>query len=561
MTLAAGVRFLGNMAKRHRTGEGSVLEQESPLKKQKTDSSEQEKPAEEPLQEKQTADSSDQKQQADSCDQKQPAHELLQDLGLPAKSQDLLQPLLQRWSRARLPELLGLHTALGDGPGGQMGILRERFETTLQVWGPSGTGKTKVVSNYLDVLDIPHIWIDGFCIASQAELHGRVAKLMSRLADQKATGVAQLMSRLAELHGRVAKLVSTAPDVSRRQLRSLDRFEAALQGSLDSLERSGVEKVVIVIDHIEELPRRLGQGALERLLSWPEVLCKGNLLSLLTIGRVPLQPCVGLLDSRAPPEVVFRPYSDRELEELLLRLLPATPQLAGIGRRSLEAVVYGGLLKFAVPFLGHNLDSLLSVGRDVIVAIGNKAPPSSDGLQKLVGEALKRRTGLLHVGSGLGSAEDRDARSTHAVAAVNVKSMTKAEMRLGLAVYLGSHLDKMDDRQLFLPEGERRRRRRQPVTKHRRDDGVPVHAKAPRTVPLSRLLAIYHRLARQPQVLGTNLFDTLASLRESGFVRLLGESKSCKLDREVKIACQTELPMAVAWAKELKVDLAEYLSK
>lgn len=430
--------------------------------------------------------------------------------------------------------------------------LRPRFESMLQVWGPSGTGKTKVVSNYLDALDIPHVWIDCFLISSQAELHGRFAKLISGFAEKKKATADKLPG---------TTISTAAPDVCRRQLRSLDRLQAALQGSLDSLERAGIEKVVIVFDHIEELPRRLGQGALERLMSWPEVLYKGNLLSLLTIGRVPLQPCVGLLDNRAPPEVVFRPYSDRELEELLLRLLPAKPQLAGVSRRSLEAVVYGGLLKFAVPFLGHNLDSLMSIGRDVIVAIGNGAPPSLDGLQKLVEQALKRRTGFLHVGSGLGSDVDPDVRSTHAVAAVNIKSMTKAEMRLGLAAYLGSHLDKMEDRQLFLPEGERRRRRRQTVTKQRRDDGLPVHVKAPRPVPLSRLLAIYHRIARQPQLLGANLFDTLASLRESGLVRLLGETKSCKLDREVKIACQTELPMAVAWAKELKIDLAEYLTK
>eukprot|EP00930_Biecheleria_cincta_P015813 TRINITY_DN13063_c0_g1_i1.p1 TRINITY_DN13063_c0_g1~~TRINITY_DN13063_c0_g1_i1.p1 ORF type:complete len:520 (-),score=91.78 TRINITY_DN13063_c0_g1_i1:156-1715(-) len=482
------------------------------------------------------------RQKTDATDQQQQVDDLPSDLAPPAR----LQPLLQRWGDMRLPQLLDLYAALGDGPGGQRSSsLSKRFETALQVWGPPGTGKTQVVSNYLDVLGIPHVWIDCFCISSQADLHGRVAKLMARLAEKNAVATTT---------------TTTSPNVSQRQLHSLDRFQAALRGSLDTLDRADIGKVVIVFDHIEELPRRLGQGALNVLLSWPEVLDKGNLLSLVTIGRVPMEPGLGLLDNRAPPEVVFQPYSDQELQELLLQLLPKMPQLAGVGRTSLEAVVYGGLLKFAVPFLGRNLDSLLSVGKDVLLTIGNGAPPSSSALYQLVEEASKKRTGFLHLGSGLGSSEDPDLRSAHEVAAVNVKSMTKAEMRLGLAAYLSSRLDKMDDRQLFLSEGDRRRRRRQPVTKHRRDDDIPAHAKAPRSVPLTRLLAIYHRLARQPALIGSHLFDTLASMRESGLVRLIGD-KSGKLDREPKVACRAELRMAVAWAKELKIDLAEYLSK
>jgi len=520
MTFSAGILrkiFPESSIKSDRRSEDSELEQASALKRQKTDATHQKQPADKPP----------------------------SDLVLPA-APARLQPLLQRWGQMRLPELLNLYAALGDGPGGQRSSsLRQRFETAMQVWGPAGTGKTQVVSNYLDVLGIPHVWIDCFCISSQADLHGRIAKLMAGLAEKKATAT---------------MTTTTVPNVSQRQLRSLDRFQAAIRESLDTLDRAGIEKVVVVFDNIEELPRRLGQGALEVLLSWPEVLYKGNLLSLVTVGRVPMEPGLGLLDNRAPPEVVFQPYSDHELEELLLRLLPKMPQLAGVGRTSLEAVVYGGLLKFAVPFLGRNLDSLLSVGKDVLLAIGNGAPPGSSGLNQLVVEASKKRTGFFHLGSGLGSPEDPDMRSAHEAAAVNVKSMTKAEMRLGLAAYLGSRVDKLDDRQLFLSEGERRRRRRQTVKKQRRDDDIPAHVKAPRQVPLTRLLAIYHRLARQPQLMGSHLFDTLASMRESGLVRLLGD-KSGKLDREPKVACRAELRMAVAWAKELKIDLAEYLSK
>lgn len=520
MTLSAGMIFPECSTKRDRctNSEESALEQETAPKKQKTEVS----------------------------DPQQPAETLLSDMGLPVKAR--LQPLLQRWGHERLPEVLGLYAALGDGPGGQRKSgISQRFENFLQIWGPSGTGKTQIVSNYLDVFGIPHIWIDCFCISSQADLYGRVAKLMAGLAEKRAAAMTNATTTIV-------------PDVSRRQLRSLDRFQAALRGSLDALEHAGTEKVVIVLDHIEELSRRLGQGALGVLLSWPEVLEKGNLLSLVTIGRVPMEPVLGAVDNRAPPVVLFRPYSECELKELLLRVLPANPRLAGVGRASLEAVVYGGLLKFAVPFVGCNLDSLVSVAGDVLLTIGNGAPPNSSDLSKLVVEASWRRTGFLHIGSGLGSSEDPDVRSTHAVAAVNKKFMTKAEMRLGLAAYLGSRLDKMDDRQLFLPECERRRRRRQPVTKKRRDDDMPVHVKPPRPVPLSRLLSIYHRLARQPQLFGTHLFDTLASMRESGFVRLLAD-KSSKLDREPKVACRAELPMAVAWAKELKIDLAEYLTK
>merc|ERR1740138_99735 len=102
-----------------------------------------------------------------------------------------------------------------------------------------------------------------------------------------------------------------------------------------------------------------------------------------------------------------------------------------------------------------------------------------------------------------------------------MRQMTDAEKRLVLAAYLGSHIDKEDDVQLFTPAGRRKRQRRGPVVKQRHgaDDGVPVFAQAPRPLPLTRLFAIYHHLARVPQVPGSPLVEHVMYLRELGILK------------------------------------------
>ncbi|CAE8673048.1 unnamed protein product, partial [Polarella glacialis] len=173
--------------------------------------------------------------------------------------------------------------------------------------------------------------------------------------------------------------------------------------------------------------------------------------------------------------------------------------------------------------------------------------------------AVQRRTGFVHPRSLLGAAEGLEQGM--AAADVTQRQLTKAEMRLFLAAYLGSRVDKQDDQQLFLPEGKQRRRRKGTVISQRTQEQFPPQVLAPKSVPLTRLLAIYHRLARKPQLLSPQLFQHFAGLREAGLIRFLGGEKSFKLDREPKVMCRGGLPLARAFAKELKIDLAEYLCK
>lgn len=486
----------------------------------------------------------------------------MEEQDVPPVSCERLLPLLRRWGPARLEQVLALWTLLGDGPDGQRSTcLERRFATALHVWGPSGVGKTEVVSGFLNGLDIRHIWINCFCLSSQGELHSRLVKLLAREADAA--------EQPCHDAARVSAGSATAP--SSRQLRPIDRLQAALRGPLDTMDRQGCSKVVIVLDHIEELPRRLGHAALELLLSLPETLHRGNMLSILTIGQVPLTCGLqeslqshGLLESREPPDVSFRPYSDRETEDLLLRLLSKRPRLASVPRSTLQTVVSTGLMKFAVPHLGRNLQKLLEVGQDVLLQLGQGSDKlSSANLSKLLGEAVveasKKHTCFIHPAKVLDGCQEVEGSTPMAVASCTVRRMTNAEKRLVLAAYLGSRVDKQEDRQLFV-HLERSRRRRVMGNRQKKDDGCPNHVKAPRTTQLSRLLAIYHRLARKPRLLSDHLFQSLVRLKEAGLLRGLS-SRGFKLDSEPKVLCEAEIYLARACAKDLKVDLAEYLVK
>jgi len=143
-------------------------------------------------------------------------------------------------------------------------------------------------------------------------------------------------------------------------------------------------------------------------------------------------------------------------------------------------------------------------------------------------------------------------------ALVTLRQMTKAEMRLILAAYLAGHVEKEDDVQLFMP-GVKRKCRRKPSAKQQLAEAQPVYTRAARPTSLSRLLAVYHRLARRPQLLGPPIFEHLLVLREVGLLRFPAE-RAC-LDQDVKVTCRAQLPLVRAIAGELNIDLAEYLTK
>eukprot|EP00933_Yihiella_yeosuensis_P063141 TRINITY_DN66224_c0_g1_i1.p1 TRINITY_DN66224_c0_g1~~TRINITY_DN66224_c0_g1_i1.p1 ORF type:complete len:538 (+),score=108.83 TRINITY_DN66224_c0_g1_i1:79-1692(+) len=496
-----------------------------------------------------------------ASEEDQAAKKLLEEYGVPRDSHAQLLPLLSQWG-SRTDQVFKLWE-----------LLRQTGEATslpaVQVWGPPGTGKTAVLGGFLQALGIRHVTVKCACVCSQGELHSRIVQLVSRLvgADlpNKAATAVPAAKRLKRTESNTSDAATSVPGSHPplgRQLRALDRLEAALKPSLDYAFNSGWKKIVIVLDQIEDIPRRLGgSGVLELLLRLPEVLGRGDLLSIVTVGQMPLSS-FGLLNNRETPQVVFGRYTQEEAEEILIRKLSAKAKECGVAK-DLQTIVCSGIRKFAVPLLGLNLASLLEVAIDVIQALrpGDRILNMAL-LQKLVEEASQRLIAFVHLKDAVG---DDDPKNTQfAVANETVRNMTRAECRLILSAYLCSRIDKQEDRQLFLPEGASKRGRRQTNSarkKEKAESDFPAPVQAPQPVPLTRMLAICHRLARQPHLVGTDLYQHLAGLREAGFLRFVGGDKGLKLDREPKVICRVELPLARACAVELGVDMAEYLCR
>lgn len=446
---------------------------------------------------------------------------------LPSTSQQSLLPLLRRFGKERLTEVLALYRFLGDGDS-RPSSLRRRCGCALHIWGPAGVGKTGVVAGYLKELGFKYVWLNCYCILSQADLHRKLAMGVTRLAEE-----AQ-QAALSKLESLEAKLP--------QQLRAIDRLEGALKAPVAELSRLKCSQVLVVLDHVEELVSRLGLPALEQLLALPEILSFGDMLVPLTISRVALKS-LGLHSTREPPHVSFEPYSESDTLELLLRCLAKKAE-----RKTLTFVVYG-LQKMAVPFVGWNLGLLKEVAEMVLDAMPAGETNNMSLLQPLIEEACRRRVGFVH----------KPVKELGTVTEVSTatQSMSKAEIRLVLAAYLASRICKQDDRQLFL--GRSLRRKRQVVVRQK-DHSLPAHVQQPAAVTFPRLLAIYHRLALQPRLMGSNIFQALTKLKEAGLIRYVGE-KNFKMDKDLKVVCRAELPLAQACAASLKIDLTEYLCK
>jgi hypothetical protein len=323
-------------------------------------------------------------------------------------------------------------------------------------------------------------------------------------------------------------------------------------------------KVVVVLDNVQELPR-LSPHAIDLLLNLPEVLQWGNQLAIVAIGRLRLSS-LGLLVMREPPAVSFQAYTEKEAEtavrETLTREFPSA-QTKGKASKSLApSDVCIGLMKFAWPHLGRNLQQLLSVGRQLLreeMVEGVSGGCCGAAFQQRVLRAVQQRLGVCDLSGLLDSGRNDHGIDTASVSAlVTMRQMTKAEMRLILSAYLAGYVEKEDDLQLFMP-GLKRRARRKTSAKQEQAQALPVYVRAPRPTSLSRLLAVYHRLAMRPHLLGPPLFESLAGLREAGLLRFEVE-RAC-LDPDVKVTCRAQLPLVRALASELRVDLAEYLTK
>lgn len=496
-------------------------------------------------------------------------HARLDSHGVPVVGRGRLLPLLKDWGPARTAQVLGLWTFLGDGD-----VTRSVSTAVLQVWGPAGTGKTELVFQFLSKLGISHVWLNCACFTSLGEFQARLVEELRRIAVALAIDAASVHGVSVHDLPKELKLPRELqnPAPIGRQIRAFDKLEASVRLSLEYISHlrnrigasAGVDvqwpaKVIVVLDNAQELPR-IDAGAIQLLVTLPEILQTGSTLAVVTVSRLPLSS-LGLLPARDPPAVAFQPYTEAETEELLLHELS---QKFGLFSIPILRTLCVGLMKFAVPSLGRNLHQLLRVGEELIVGLldpkaQKMVGTSMTALQQMVEEAVQCRLGLCDLRGLLGAGASVDATSATAAITLTMKSMSEVDKRIILAAYLAAHIDKDDDIQLFVAES-RRRRRKGSITKKvlEDDEGLPYSTHTPRPVPLVRLLAIYHRLARKPQLLAPQLFERLLGLREAGLLWLLGD-RHAAADREPKVACRAELPLAAACAAELGVDLREYL--
>jgi len=480
---------------------------------------------------------------------------------IPMETRRRLAPLLHRWGKGRVAQILGLWAFLGEGS------LRPVSASALQVWGPPGTGKTAIVSDYLNTLKVRHIRLNCTTFTTLGELNARLIDLLRR------STVSAAGPQADELPPALQRSMAVG-----QQVRSLDKLEAFMRLPLQTLSRTdsagksdvvGLDgeqkleppvKVVVVIDHAQELPR-LGAGAIELLMNLPEVLQWGNQLAIVVISRLRLGS-LGLHPNREPPAVAFQAYSEVEAEAALNKVLGQDFTCAvrnNSGAKLAPAAVCSGLMKFAWPHLGRNLQQLLSVGRQLMrEGLPENAVGGSCGaaFQARVLRAVQQRLGICDLKGLLRQGDSAEGLDTASVSAlVTLRQMTKAEMRLILAAYLAGYVEKEDDIQLFMPEVRRKMRRKGGA----KQQGGPVYTRAPKPTSMSRLLAVYHRLARRPQLLGPPIFEHLSGLREAGLLRFPAE-RAC-LDQDVKVTCRAQLPLVRAISAELNIDLAEYLTK
>merc|ERR1712113_736330 len=205
-----------------------------------------------------------------------------------------------------------------------------------------------------------------------------------------------------------------------------------------------------------------------------------------------------------------------------------------------------------------DLRLLRRIGENVLEGGSGQEPLHADSsmsvMQEKVEAVVQQWKCLPNLSKLLETADCQDGAAASSTAMI--RGFTKAEKRLLLSAYLGSHIEKEDDKQLFLPEAVGRRCKKKVAVTRAVDDDLPSFVRAPRPVQFSRLLAIYHKLARRPNLLGPTLLEHLSNLRNAGLLRFSAEHCSWP---EPKIVCRAELPLVRACAKDLDVDLTEYL--
>jgi len=528
----------------------------------------------------------------------------------------VLHGLLLRWGQARMSQILALWTFLGSGDVG----CRPAATDALQLWGPAASGKTSILKDYLNTMQVQSVWLNCACFPSIGELNGRLVELVRQealkvvdstpIVDSTPTRGRSRSPRRKELRGastanscenmtpprpegRVSSTEWMRENATQSSApRALDKLLRSLQGPLEALSRSrqGATKpfpLIIVFDQAQEL-QRLG-ASFERCLRLPSMVRQSGQVVVVTISRLPLQ-YLGLNPLREPPAVAFPGYAASEAAGVCFeaiqqsglrnrkrppggsrgnhlpdpdaalrsyaRFLTAedTKPLAAASTRSYHTITRlrcqvlenSAFVKMATHRVGKNYSMLLGVANDTV---HDWQVRDAASMQQVVERACKRRLALCdmsHLPSDSGSG-----------------SLSLMEKRTLVATFLASYVPKDDDGQLFLPMGQRRKRRVLKRNSSASMEGcpnassTPIAARHPQTSSLIRVMAILSKITQQPQTVGQQVLQALMHLKDIGLVRFVGDKSYAEKDAKV-ISC-TKLPMVRACAVELGIDLPEYL--
>lgn len=450
--------------------------------------------------------------------------------------------VLGRWPE-RVAEVGELWRFLGGGAG--------RSFTNLEVWGPPGVGKRAVLRDVLESWGIRHLWISCDLFFNIGDLHAAVAEQLQRMADSAVAGCSgEAQQGAAMLRARAS-------------LRAIDKVEQAVTGALARIAKAGGVgsdgRVLVIFDKAEKLLNRLGAGALDKLLALPEVLARGSEretdlvrsgrkgVAVVTLSHLPFNR--GGKDY--VPEVVFVPYAKPDLEGIVERMLSA----AGCPALEHEPLPTTLLLALASPW-SRDLRVLRNIGIELRRDRSKLATP--EDIQLSVQRALEQHLclGSLDGFGGMVAPSYGGIPPEDPALAAAVGLLTKAEKRLVVATYLAGHVQMDDDEQLFLPRGRRGRGRRK--KQRQTAEELPIVARAPRLVPLSRVLAVYHSLARKRMLISGDLLQHVCQLRQVGLIRFAGDR--CCLEQDPKVICRADLELVRAFASDLNIQLVEYLA-
>mmetsp|Transcript_7513 Transcript_7513/g.13527 ORF Transcript_7513/g.13527 Transcript_7513/m.13527 type:complete len:506 (+) Transcript_7513:37-1554(+) len=457
----------------------------------------------------------------------------------------VLHSLLLRWGEARIGQILALWTFLGSGDVG----CRPAATDALQLWGPAAAGKTSILKDFLNSMQVQSVWLNCACFASIGELNGQLIELVRQEALKVEVGLGSQTACHTPIRGRSrsprrrdtppkpvaqtsgAEWMNAATQSSAP--RALDRLLRGLQGPLEALSRSreGATKpypLVIVLDQAQALPK-LGTS-FEHCLRLPSLVKQSGPVVVVTISRLPLQ-LLGLNPLREPPAVAFPGYSADQAASICF---------------DAEVLERSPLIKMATHRVGQNYSMLKGVVSD---AVDDGQVHDVASMQKVVERSCKRRLGLCDM--------------SHLTSDSGAGNLSLTEKRMLVATFLASYVPKDDDGQLFLPMGQRRKRRVLKRAASATAEGAPsasstpIAARHPQVSSLIRVMAIFSKISRQPQSVGPEVLQAVMQLKDAGLVRLVGDKSYTEKDAKV-ISC-AKLPLARSCATALGIDLPEYL--